>query len=184
MKEQDAAVLEQIQSDDVLLVPSIVWQVGVGLVVVVSAVLWALGVWFMPVAGAWSEGARLFPALCAAALLLCGGWLVWEALYGGWRNASTLSGYPGLQITPWVWVSAGVLLGGGLIRYIGFVLAVALCYVLALQGLRLAADPQDRSSGKRWLGDGFFGGGLAVLVFVVFTQAFGISLSLGGVVWN
>ena len=126
-------------------------------------------------------GARLVPAICALVLLVCGSWLVWEAQHGGWRNASTLSGYVGLQVTPWAWVSAGLLLGGGLIGTLGFIGAGAVCYVLALQGLRLAADAQARNSGRQWAMDTVWGLVLASLIFVMLGQVAGISLPAGGV---
>lgn len=185
MTEQDAAVPAQSLGESPPSLPSAAWQTGVGVVVVVCAVAWAWGVWTMPASTPWhGGGARLVPAVCAAVLLVCGVWLIWEARQGGWRNVSALSGHAGLQWMPWVWVSTGLLLGGGLMGVTGFVLAASLTYVLALQGLRLAADATARNSLRRWLCDGAWGLALATLVFVLFTQVLGIALPAGWWIWK
>lgn len=185
MTEQNAAVPAPRVEEAPSSLPSTAWQTGVGVVVVVCAVVWAWGVLAMPASTPWrGGGARLVPALCAAVLLVCGGWLIWEARHGGWRNASALSGHVGLQWAPWVWVSAGLLLGGGLLGIAGFVLAASLTYVLALQGLRLAADATARNSLRRWLCDSAWGLGMATVVFVLFTQVLGIALPTGWLTWT
>lgn len=164
--------------------PSTAWQTGVGLAIVLAALVLALGAWQVPVPTPVEDGgARLVPGLCAAVLCVCGGWLVWEARHGGWRNASALSGGLHLQVTPWVWVSAGLLLSALLIRHSGFVLAGALCYVLALQGLRLAAQPDGRLHGARLAADVLIGLVLAVLVYLLFTRVLGIALPAGWLAW-
>ncbi len=161
-----------------------VWQMGVGGAIVLAALVLAWGAWQIPAQMAQTDGgAALLPSLCAAALLLCGGWLVWEARHGGWRNMAASAGQGQLQITPWVWVSAGVLLGALLMRHSGFVLAAALCYVLALQGLRRAAQPDLRLSGKRVLADVLAGLVCAALVYVLFVRVLGVSLPAGWLPW-
>ena len=184
MKKQDDGIAELDSGAIEASLPSTAWQTGVGVAVMSCALMWAIGVLTMPAETQWlGGGARLVPSMCALVLLVCGGWLVWEARNGGWRNASTLSGYVGLQVTPWVWVSAGILLGGGLIGVLGFIVAGAVCYVMALQGLRLAADVCYRASGKQWAADLVCGLFLASLIFLIFTYVVGIGLPAKGGLW-
>lgn len=165
--------------------PSVGWQVAVGWFIVLAAMLLAWATWHIPSQMyVLDGGARLVPGLCATALLLCGLWLVWEARHGGWRNAAALNGYSGMKVTPCVWVSAGILLSGLLMAHSGFVLAAALCYVLALQGLRLAAQPDLRVSGKRLASDVAVGVLIAGVVYGLFTQVLGIDLPAGWLAWN
>lgn len=188
MTEQDAAPSAQDMQADALHMaprPSQAWQTGVGVAIALAALCLAWGIWHIPPqAGAEDGGARLMPSLCAAVLLLCGVWLVWEARHGGWRNAAALTGYAGLQWTPWVWVSAAWLLSALLVREAGFVVTAALCYMLAVQGLRRAAQPQARIEGKRLAVDGCVGVVLALVVFVLFTQVLGIALPTGWLSWK
>ena len=184
MAQQDVVIADQGESVAQAFLPSRAWQTGVGVVVMLCAALWGLGVLVMPSTTSWmGSDARLLPFICALVLMVCGTWLVWEARHGGWRNASTLSGYAGLQVTPWIWVSTGGLLGGSLVGVLGFITAGAVCYALALQGLRLAADVDARNSGKRWCADLMWGVTLAVFISVLFTQVIGIALPKWGWPW-
>ena len=70
-----------------------------------------------------------------------------------------------------------------LIRHSGFVLAAALCYVLALQGLRRAAQPDLPLRGRRVLTDVLVGLVLAALVYVLFVRVLGVSLPAGWLPW-
>lgn len=161
-------------------------QSAVGLALAAAALWLAWGTWQIPAstADAIDGGARLVPALCAVALLWCGLWLVWEARHGGWRNLAVRSGHGQARITPGVWVSAGILLGGLLMAQGGFVLAAALCYGLALQGLRQAAAPGQRLQLRQLAVDAVVGLLLAGVVYLLFTQLLGIALPAGWLAWN
>ena len=160
--------------------PSTAWQVGVGAAVTLAALLWAWGGLAMPADTPWrGGGARLVPAISAVGLLLCGAWLVWDGWRGGWAALAPLSGYAGLQLGPWVWVSTGVLLGGGALPWLGFVLAAGLGYALAVQGLRRAAQPQLRLSAPVLARDMGLGLLWAAVVYGLFTQLLQITLPTG-----
>lgn len=174
-----------MQEQDAVPLPSPLGQTCVGLAIACTALWLAWGTWQIPgPAQGGDSGARWLPGLCAAVLLLCGLWLVWEARHGGWRNAAALSGHASMQITPWVWVSAGLLLAALLIARSGFVLAAALCYVLALQGLRVAAEPGLRLRARRLVSDAAVGVVMAGVVFVLFTRVLGIPLPAGWLAWS
>lgn len=164
--------------------PSRAWQTGVGGGIALVALALAWATWRLPAQQALADGgARLVPGVCASVLLLCGLWLVWEAHHGGWRNLPAGVEPAAVQITPWVWVMAGLLLSALLIRYSGFVVAAALCYVLAVQGLRQAAQPGLRLCGKRLGVDVLTGVAVAAVVYGLFARVLGIALPAGWLPW-
>ena len=135
-------------------------------------------------AGYGGVGPNFLPWLVAAVLLVCGVLIVREALTGGFRDLGEPSGaerpwWPGL-----VWVSAGLLANAALITTIGFILSCALCYLLAVQGLRRASGQGGVNSPRTWLIDIVTGLLIAAPVFWMFTQFLAINLpGLTGTGW-
>ena len=126
-------------------------------------------------AGYGGVGPNFLPWLCAIALTLCGGWLLWEARTGGFRGM----GDDEADRPYWggfVWVSAGLLLNAALITTLGFILGCTLCYVLAVQGLRRAAGQAVANRPRTWLVDAVTGVLIAAPVFWMFTQFLAINL--------
>jgi len=126
-------------------------------------------------AGYAGVGPNFLPWLVAVALMLCGGFLVWEARSGGFREMEEPSGaargfWPGFA-----WVSAGILANAALITTLGFILSCALCFVLAVRGFKAAEGRPDRSP-KAWLVDALIGIAIAAPVYWMFTQLLAISL--------
>ena len=126
-------------------------------------------------AGYAGVGPNFLPWVVAVALMLCGGFLVWEARSGGFREMEEPSGaargfWPGFA-----WVSAGILANAALITTLGFILSCALCFVLAVRGFKAAEGRPDRSP-KAWLVDALIGIAIAAPVFWMFTQLLAISL--------
>lgn len=158
-------------------VPSVRWQVAVGVAVVGVAILMGVGASTIPgSAGYGGVGPSFFPWLCAVVLAVCGVWLVWEACTGGYRHATAPSGSARADIGPFVWVSAGLLLNAGLIEHLGFIVSCTLCFVLAVQGLRRAQGQRHTLSGKSLLKDVAIGVVIAAPVFWAFTQFLAINL--------
>src|SRR6218665_4219683 len=87
-------------------------------------------------AGYGGVGPNFLPWVVSVALLACGGFLVWEAQSGGYRDLEEGSGAERGDWAGFAWVSAGLLLNAALITTIGFILSCALCFVLAVRGLR------------------------------------------------
>lgn len=126
-------------------------------------------------AGYGGVGPNFLPWVVAAALTLCGVLMLREARTGGFREMEAPSGsqaawWPGL-----VWVSAGLLANAALITTIGFILSCALCYLLAVQGLR-RANGQPAGRPATWLVDAFSGLAISAPVYWMFTQFLAISL--------
>lgn len=159
-------------------------QVLVGLLVLAIGIGLAAGALAIPgEAGYGGVGPNFLPWVVAAVLSLCGALILREALTGGFRDREPPSGaatgwWPGL-----VWVSAGMLANAALISSAGFILSCALCYLLAVQGLRRAQG--QRAGGARVLATDALGGlVIAAPVYWLFTKFLAISLpGLTGTGW-
>jgi hypothetical protein len=111
--------------------------VGAG-IVLLGVALGAGAISIPSEAGYGGVGPNFLPWVVAVVLAACGIFIVREARTGGFRNMDPPAGaqqawWPGLA-----WVSAGLLANAALITTIGFILSCALCYLLAVQGLRRA----------------------------------------------
>ena len=126
-------------------------------------------------AGYAGVGPNFLPWLVAAALLLCGGFMIYEARSGGFRDMEEPTGHGQPYWGGFVWMSAGLLANAALITTIGFIFSCAVCFVLAARGLR-RAEGQTASGMKPWLMDGITGLLIAAPVYWMFTQFLGINL--------
>lgn len=158
-------------------VPAARWQAAVGVGVVLVAIGMGVGAMSIPGnAGYSGVGPSFTPWLCAVVLAVCGIWLVWEALSGGYRHAAPPTGSKQADVGPFVWVSAGLLLNAGLIEHLGFILSCTLCFVLAVQGLRRAQGQRHTLSAPSLGKDVAIGLVIAAPVFWTFTQFLAINL--------
>ncbi|MDH4390079.1 MAG: tripartite tricarboxylate transporter TctB family protein [Aquabacterium sp.] len=126
-------------------------------------------------AGYAGVGPNFLPWVVATGLLLCGGFLAWEAQSGGFRQMDDLDGAEQGHWPGFVWVSAGILANAALITTIGFILSCALCFVLAVRGFKSAEGRLDLSV-RAWVTDALVGMAIAAPVFWMFTQALAINL--------
>lgn len=158
-------------------VPSTRAQTIVGAGVVLVAIGLAVGALQIPSdSGYGGVGPNFLAWLCAAVLGLCGAMLIWESLTGGFRFAADPGGHPKADVLSFVWVSAGLLINAALIGTLGFVLSCALCYVLAVQGLRRAAHQPQAGSMANWIKDLITGLLISAPVFWMFTKFLAINL--------
>lgn len=151
-------------------------QAALGLGVLVLAGLLALGASGVSSdAGYGGVGPNFLPWLVSAALGLCGALLLWQALQGGWP---ALQEPPGAERGDWAalaWVASGVLANAALITRIGFVAACALCFALAVRGLR-ASEGKPAGSARQSLTDLALGLAIAAPTYWVFTKVLNINL--------
>lgn len=158
-------------------IPPARWQAAVGVGVVGVAIGMGVGANMIPGnAGYGGVGPSFLPWLCAVVLAVCGLWLIWEAMTGGYRKAGEAGGSDRADIGPFVWVSAGLLLNAGLIEHIGFIVSCTLCFTLAVQGLRRAQGQANTLSGKALSKDAVIGLLISAPVFWAFTQFLAINL--------
>jgi putative tricarboxylic transport membrane protein len=134
-------------------------------------------------AGYGGVGPNFLPWVVSAALLGCGALLLWQALHGGFRERDEPSGAARGDWVALAWVSAGVLVTAALITRVGFVLACALCFALAVRGLR-GAEGRPAGGLKQTLIDFATGVAIALPVFWLFTKLLAINLpNLTGTTW-
>ena len=147
--------------------------VGAG-VLLLGVALGAGAVSISSEAGYGGVGPNFVPWLVAGVLGLCGVLMLREAWTGGFRD---MPDAPDRQ-PPWwpglVWVSAGLLANAALIASVGFILSCAVCYLLAVQGLRRASG--QRPGARTLAVDVFTGVAIAAPVYWSFTQLLGINL--------
>ena len=156
--------------------------IGGGTFVVGAAM--ALGAMSIPSAAGYDGGGPNFlPWVVAVALMLCGGMLVREAATGGFRRMEEPSGAPRGDWHALGWVSAGVLLNASLITTIGFVFSCALCFALAVRGLR-ASEGRPAGGVRQTMLDAVLGLAISVPVFWLFTKVLSINLpGINGTGW-
>jgi putative tricarboxylic transport membrane protein len=126
-------------------------------------------------AGYGGAGPNFLPWVVATVLTLCGLLIVREALTGGLRDLQAPTGAERAWWVGGVWVSAGLLANAALIERAGFILSCALCYLLAVQGMR-RAQGQAASRPAVLAADLFTGLAIAAPVYWAFTQFLAINL--------
>lgn len=144
-------------------------------VLAVAAVL-AVGAASIPSAAGYAGvGPDFLPWAMAFALAACGGVLLWQARRGGFRNPETPSGAERGDWRSLAWVAAGIVANAALIETIGFVAACALCYGLAVRGLR-AGEGRPAGGVQRTLLDLATGVAIAAPVYWLFTRVLSVNL--------
>lgn len=149
------------------------WEtaVAVGTLVVGAGVGWG-AIDIPSEAGYGGVGANFLPWVVAAALMLFGALMLFEARTGGFRQMEQPLGSERPDWMAFVWVSVGLLLNWVLIEHIGFLLSCTLTYLLAVQGLRRAYGQRHDT----WVRDLLSGLALSAPVYWFFTQFLAISL--------
>jgi len=152
------------------------YQTAVGAGTLLVGAVMAFGATFISSdAGYAGVGPNALPWLVSCVLLVCGAWLIWEARNGGFREMEAPSGATEGDWRAVAWVIAGVVANASLITVVGFILSCALCFALAVRGLRMA---EGRAGGglKPSLIDGLTGLVIAAPVFWLFTKLLAINL--------
>ena len=151
-------------------------QLAVAVGALIVAAVLAYGATDIPAdAGYAGVGPNFLPWVVSAAMAICGGLLLWEALTGGYRNMPEPSGAARGDWRALAWVSAGVLLNASLITTIGFILSCALCYLLAVRGLR-SSEGKPAGGLRQTVQDAVIGMLISAPVFWLFTKLLAVSL--------
>lgn len=151
-------------------------QTAVGVLIVLAGIALGFGASFVPgEAGYGGVGPNFLPWVVSVVLVACGALVLREARTGGFRELDRPSGadrawWPGLA-----WVSAAMLANAALITVIGFVLSCALCYVLAVQGLR-RSQGQPAGAPRTIAIDCFTGLAISAPVYWMFSKFLAINL--------
>ena len=126
-------------------------------------------------AGYSGVGPNFLPWLVALGLMVCGGFMVWEARSGGFRDMEEPSGAARGHWSGFLWVSVGLLANAALITHIGFIASCTLCFVLAVRGFKSAEGRLDMSP-RAWALDAAIGFAIAAPVYWMFTKLLAINL--------
>jgi putative tricarboxylic transport membrane protein len=126
-------------------------------------------------AGYGGVGPNFLPIVVGGLLAVCGGFMLWEALSGGFRNMDEPSGAASGDWIGFAWVSVGLLANAALITTIGFILSCTLCFVLAVRGFKSAEGRLDLGL-RAWLRDALVGAAISAPVYWMFTQLLAINL--------
>jgi putative tricarboxylic transport membrane protein len=126
-------------------------------------------------AGYAGVGPNFLPWVVGIVLLVLGGFLVYEARSGGFREMEEPSGAARGHWPGFAWVSVGILANAAMITRIGFILSCALCFMLAVRGFKSAEDRLDLSV-KAWVVDFAIGFAIAGPVYWMFTKLLAINL--------
>ena len=133
-------------------------------------------------AGYGGVGPNFLPTLVGCGLSLIGVLLLREVFTGGYRQ---LEEAPASESPYWVgfyWLSAGILINAFSITTIGFTLSCAICFMLAVQGLRRSFLNQEQRqsqavlSVKKNITDLLIGIAIAWPVYLMFTKLLAINL--------
>ena len=124
----------------------------------------AIGTASLSGAGGYARiGPNVAPAVIAGGLIVLGLWLLYEAVFGGWRNAVPDSpearGEHDFSPSAFIWVSIGLIAQMLLIHRAGFVLAQATLFTCVARGFGSRRYPRDFAIGLAL--------GLAVFLFFV-----------------
>lgn len=143
-------------------------------VLAVAAVLAVGAVSISSEAGYSGVGPNFLPWAVAAALAVCGAWMLWESRTGGFRNAEEPSGAATGDWASFAWVSAGLLANAALITRVGFIVSCTVCFALAARGLRRSEGMALPLAGT--LRDAAVGLAIAAPVYWLFTKLLSINL--------
>ena len=151
-------------------------QLLIGVGTLAAGVLLAVGATqIRSEAGYSGVGPNFLPWLVAAMMALCGGFLIWEARSGGFREMEEPTGAAHAHWAGFAWVTAGLLANAALITSIGFILSCTLCFVLAVRGYKSAEGRLDLSP-RALAKDAAIGFAIAAPVYWMFTQLLAINL--------
>ena len=114
-------------------------------------------------------GPRLFPYIVGCGLTLFGAVLAWQAVRGGWRNVPLDEAHDAPDWAAFVIITIGVVLHMAIIGWAGFIVAATVLFVLIARGF----------GSRRIVRDAIIAVVLAVVVFLIFTLALGLSLPKG-----
>jgi putative tricarboxylic transport membrane protein len=112
-------------------------------------------------------GPNFIPAVVAAAIILLGLWLGYEALTGGWRDVAEHDAV--FEASPFLWISAGLFAHMALIGWAGFVIAGTVLFVCVARGF----------GSRRLVRDVVIALALSVGIYLFFVKLLNVNLPAG-----
>ena len=140
-----------------------------GVIALGGLVIW--GSFNLPTGGGYAQvGPGVVPRIVGFGIALLGGFLMYEALSGGFRgiDEEAEARLP-LHWPSFAWVSAGLIAYGLLIEHAGFILSSILLFLLVARGF----------GSRRWALNALSGAVLAAVIYAIFTYGLGLTLPAG-----
>ena len=143
--------------------------VAAGVIAIGAAVLG--GSFFLPAGGGYAQvGPGVVPRIVGIAILVVGGFLMYEALTGGFHGVDEeAEAKLPMDWKAFAWVSGGIIAYGLLIESLGFVIASTALFIMVARGF----------ASRRWLLNAVTGVILAAAVFAMFNYGLGLTLPAG-----
>lgn len=143
--------------------------VSAGVLALGAGILW--GSFYLPTGGGYAQvGPGVAPRAVGAVLLILGGFLLREALTGGYRGVDEDAEVQLPMDWPaFAWVSGGIVAYGLLVQPAGFIPASIILFVMVARSFR----------SSRWLLNAVVGAALASLIYAVFNYGLGFTLPAG-----
>ena len=149
-------------------------ELMLSLAVLLLGIAVAIGTASLSGAGGYARvGPNVAPAVIAGGLIVLGLWLLYEAVFGHWRNAvpdnPEARGEHDFSPSAFIWVSIGLIVQMLLIHRAGFVLAQAALCTCVARGFGSRRYPRDFAIGLA----------LGVAVFLFFVKFLNVNLPPG-----
>ena len=127
-------------------------ELVLSLAVLLLGIAVAIGTASLSGAGGYARvGPNVAPAVIAGGLIVLGLWLLYEAVFGGWRNAvpdnPEARGEHVFSPSAFIWVSIGLIAQMLLIHWAGFVIAQAALFACVARGFGSSKAPRDLAIG-------------------------------------
>ena len=143
--------------------------VSAGVLALGACILW--GSFYLPTGGGYAQvGPGVTPRVVGAVMLILGGFLMREALTGGFHGVDEdAEVHLPMDWVAFAWVSGGIIAYGLLVEPAGFIVASTLLFVMVARSFR---------SG-RWRLNAVVGAVLAAFIFAIFNYGLGLTLPAG-----
>ena len=139
-------------------------------VLAIGALILGGSLYLPPGAGYATVGPAVVPRFVGVGLLILGGFLLREALTGGFRDVDEEAEEKlPMDWVAFAWVSAGIIAYGLLVESAGFIVASTVLFVLVARGFL----------SRRWILNVVVGVVLAGFIFALFNYGLGLQLPAG-----
>ena len=146
-------------------------QVAVAVGVLAIGALVLGGSFFLPTGGGYAQvGPGVVPRVVGVLLLLAGGFLLREALTGGFRGVDEeAERHLPMNWVYFAWASGGIIAYGLTVEHLGFILASTILFVMVARAFE----------STRWLLNTIVGLILSTAIFAIFNYGLGLVLPMG-----
>ena len=146
-------------------------QVAVSVGVLAIGALVLGGSFFLPTGGGYAQvGPGVVPRVVGVLLLVAGGFLLREALTGGYRGVDEeAERHLPMNWAYFAWASGGIIIYGLAIEHLGFIVSSTILFVMVARAFE----------SKRWGLNVAVGAVLASAIFAIFNYGLGLMLPLG-----